>query len=148
MLSRYHGHSLGGGLVLGLIVAQRPLWIFGAGVVVGIALVFAVRALRRLLRVAGLGARWLNGVHSRRGAHGRTEEGRHEELPPAALSREERELERRAGLRQGEAAGIRAAARSESRERARREAMLEASARFGRDLNRQSLERALTSDGR
>ncbi len=142
-----HSHSLGGGLVLGLLVAQRPLWIFAAGVVVGIALVFAVRTLRKLLGAVRIGARLLERLAGQRPTTPLAGD-QDAALPPTELSELEREQERRIGLRQGEAAGIRAAARIESHDRARREAMLESSARFGRELGRQSLERALTSDGR
>ncbi len=142
-----HSHSLGAGLVLGLLAGGHSLWIFGAGVVVGVALVFAVRALRRLLGAARVGSRLLRrlagglegtpaGAPETKGGVGDADE-----LPPAELAEDERERERRHGLRQGEAAGIRAAARIETRERARRLAMQDALEDHWRDERRRSLER-------
>lgn len=137
MLSRYHhGHSLGAGLIIGLMVTQRPWLVFAAGVIVGVSLVFAMRVLRRLATTADLGIGWL-----RRKADAVDVA----ELEQGRLTPDERERERRLGLRQGEAAGIRAAARQEARDQARRDAMLEASNRFGRQLSQQSLARALDS---
>lgn len=138
------GHSAGAGLVLGLLVAQRPLWIFGAGVVAGVALVFAVRALRKAARGARLVARVLERIAGGpAGAPVGKEDGGREELPPAALTEEECERERRLGLRQGQAAGIRAAARLEIRDRVRREAMQRALDDHWRGERRRSVERAV-----
>lgn len=142
-----HSHSLGGGLVLGLVVAQRPLWIFAAGVVVGVGLVLAVRVLRRLLGGVRLGVRALERYADRpaAGAPDRREETRGGELPPAELTEAERELARREGLRQGEAAGIRAAARVERREQSRRDEMSARLEEHWRDERRSSVDRAVTS---
>lgn len=139
-----HSHSLGAGLVLGLLVSQRPLWIFAAGVGVGVTLVLAVRVLRRLLAGARLAARALERVAgSSEGSPAGAPERK--ELPPAELTDDERELERRIGLRQGEAAGIRAAARIERREQARRDAMAAASEEHWRRERGRSVERAVAS---
>lgn len=141
-----HSHSLGAGLVLGLLVSQRPLWIFAAGVVVGVALVFAARALRRLVAGARLAGRALERFAGRPGgAHNRKEEGGARELPPATLTEQEREFARIIGLRQGEAAGIRAAARVERREQARRDAMAAAADDHWARERRRSVERAAAS---
>ncbi len=144
-----HSHSLGGGLLLGLAVAEQPLWIFAAGVVVGVGLVLAVRVWRRLYRLARRAAsRFLPpGIGAERtspeGAPTREEDGDASGLPPAELSEHERELERRVGLRQGEASGIRAAARIERREQARRDAMSRVLEDHWRDERGRSVEHAL-----
>jgi len=144
-----HSHSLGAGLVLGLLASGRPWLLFAAGVVVGATLVLALRASRRLYRLArraasrflppGIGAE----RNSSAGAPDRKEEGGRDELPPAELSELERERERRIGRRQGEAAGVRAAGRVETRERARRQAMTAALEEHWRDERGHSLEHAL-----
>ncbi len=130
-----HSHSLGAGLVLGLLVAQRPLWIFAAGVVGGIALVFAARVVRRLIRVGGLGLRWLE----RKAETPNEASAERAPLVASVLSLDERERERVRGLRQGVAAGIRAAAREEVRESAKREAMDEALERHWREQRHRSI---------
>lgn len=133
-----HGHSLGAGLVLGLLAAGKPLWIFGAGVVVGILLVFVARLVRRAVRGGKVAARVLT-----RAAATEQEGARGRELPPAELDGLERERERRIGLRQGEAAGIRAAARVERREQARRDAMSSALEEHWQAQRRRDLERVV-----
>lgn len=147
-----HSHSLGAGLVLGLLASGHSLYIFGAGVVVGVLLVVAVRAARRLLGAARTGGRLLRraageldteapaGALNRKG-----ERGDAAELPPAELSELEREVARREGLRQGEAAGVRAAARIERREQARRDAMTDRLEEHWRDERRRSVEHAVGS---
>ncbi len=47
----HHGHSLGAGLLGGLLVAQRPALIFALGVLVGVAAVLAVLGGYRLAGV-------------------------------------------------------------------------------------------------
>jgi hypothetical protein len=148
-----HSHSLGAGLVLGLLVAGHSLYVFGAGVVVGVLLVLAVRVARRLVGAARTGGRLLRraagelDTEAPAGAPQQTEGRQRDgaELPPAELSELEREQARREGLRQGEAAGIRAAARRATQEAARRQEMSERLEEHWRDERRRSVERAVTS---
>jgi thiamine pyrophosphate-dependent acetolactate synthase large subunit-like protein len=42
-----HGQTFIGGAIAGLALAQRPLWIFAAGVIVGAAIVLLARFARR-----------------------------------------------------------------------------------------------------
>lgn len=135
------GHSAGAGLVLGLLVAERPFWIFGAGIVTGVALVFAVRALRRVLKIGGRVARLVGRAGG--GSAWKEVSGAGQELPPAELSELERARAYREGLRQGEAAGIRAAARAETHDRAQRATMEIALEDHWRDVRARSLEHAL-----
>jgi hypothetical protein len=139
----YHPHALGGGLLLGLLVAQRPWLVFAAGVAVGIALVFALRALRGVLRTMNHVSRFIE----RRSSAAPSVSG---SAPPVAgpltvLTDEELEAERLVGLRQGTAAGVRAAARQEVRERAKREAMSNALEEHWQEERSRSVRRAVES---
>ena len=144
MIRLARSHTFGGGLVLGLLASGHGLYVFAAGIVAGVALVFAARALRRLSRLARRAASRFLPPGS--GAKRTTSEGALavdcQGLPPAELSEHERERERRTGLRQGEAAGIRAAARIERREQARRDAMSDALEGHWQRERGRSLERA------
>lgn len=147
-----HSHSLGAGLVLGLLASGHSLYIFGAGVVAGVVLVLAVRALRRLAGAARTGGRLLRRVageldtEAPAGAPDRKgERDDAAELPPAELSELEREVARREGLRQGEAAGVRAAARQEARDAARRQELSDRLEEHWRGERRRSVEHAVGS---
>lgn len=165
MRPRYYPHTLGGGVLLGLMVAQRAWLVFALGVAVGVALVFALRILRGLGRFAYTFTHDRAPLNvGRRPASVRATRGeRHPApgssaaasvsgpgAPPAAgplavLTAEELEAERLAGLRQGAAAGVRAAARAEVKDRARREAMSSALEDHWREERSRSVRRAVES---
>jgi hypothetical protein len=50
-----HGQTFAGGAIAGLALARNPLWIFAAGIVVGVLIVLLARFGRRLVE---LGAEW------------------------------------------------------------------------------------------
>lgn len=136
----YYPHTLGGGVLLGLMVAQRPWLVFALGIAVGVALMFALRALRGMGRfVERFAPRTVGAVTPTTTA------------PPAAagplavLTDDELEAERLVGLRQGTAAGVRAAARAEVRDHAKREAMTNALEEHWREERSRSVRRAVES---
>jgi hypothetical protein len=136
----YYPHTLGGGVLLGLAVAQRPWLVFAAGVVVGIALVFALRALRGLFRLGKNIKSAFPAASSVSGPGASPVAG-----PLAVLTDEELEAERLVGLRQGTAAGVRAAARAEVRDQAKRDAMTNALEQHWQEERSRSVRRAVES---